>query len=86
MARYVAVSTDDWDKVIKEGPYELEDPEQYSVEPGQRLMPEEDALAAGYRYAEGGAAVAPGEPSEGEESPGRGKKRGHDKPKDKDKG
>ncbi|MEV7902169.1 hypothetical protein [Streptomyces anulatus] len=57
--RYVTVSTEDFDKVIKFGPLELDDPSQHVPAEGTRLMPEEEALAAGYRYSEGGAAFAP---------------------------
>lgn len=81
--RYVAVSTEDFDKVIKFGPFELEDPSEYVPAEGTRLMLEEEALAAGYRYPEGGGAgVAPGECDPGASS-GRGQKRGHDKHGDK---
>lgn len=62
MARYVVVDADGIDKTIKLGPLELEDPSQYSAPEGNILMLEEVALSEGYRYAEGGAAVAPEDP------------------------
>ena len=55
MARYVAVSNDGVDKTIKDGPLELNDPSEYTPEEGNVLMPEEEALAQGYHYSEGGA-------------------------------
>ncbi|MEU3979633.1 hypothetical protein AB0465_18220 [Streptomyces griseoviridis] len=60
--RYVAVSTDENDKTIKDGPFELDDPSQRTVQEGQRLMPEDAALAAGYHYASDGA-FAPDQPA-----------------------
>jgi hypothetical protein len=64
--RYVLVDADGIDKTIKYGPLELEDPSQYSVPEGNKLMPEEQALAEGYRYPEGGAALAPEDPDGGD--------------------
>lgn len=55
MARYVIVTADGFSKAIVEGPFELEDPALAVVEEGQRLMPEDEALNAGYRYAADGA-------------------------------
>ncbi|MFI7083878.1 hypothetical protein ACIBUR_09755 [Streptomyces anulatus] len=63
--RFVTVSTEDFDKTIKFGPLELDDPSDHVPAEGTRLMPEEEALAAGYRYAEGGAAFAPEDESHG---------------------
>ncbi|MFE4527105.1 hypothetical protein ACFRMO_07890 [Streptomyces anulatus] len=63
--RFVTVSTESFDKTIKFGPLELDDPSDYVPAEGTRLMPEEEALAAGYRYAEGGAAFAPADESHG---------------------
>lgn len=62
MARYVLVDADGIDMTIKYGPIELEDPSQYSVPEGNKLLLESTALGEGYRYAEGGAAVAPDSP------------------------
>lgn len=62
MARYVLVDADGIDMTIKYGPIELEDPSQYSVPEGNKLLLESTALGEGYRYAEGGAAVAPDNP------------------------
>jgi hypothetical protein len=72
MARYVAVSIYDYDKLIKDGPFEINDPSEQIVEEGQRLMLEEVALAAGYHYAEGAAFSE----AEGHD---HGKHRGHEK-------
>ncbi|MFV0135495.1 hypothetical protein ACLGIH_20125 [Streptomyces sp. HMX87] len=78
MARYVLVDADGIDMTIKYGPIELEDPSQYSVPEGNQLMLESVALSEGYRYAEGGAAFAPEDPSSGEgdedDRPGRGRR------------
>ncbi|MEU0214545.1 hypothetical protein ABZ281_05245 [Streptomyces sp. NPDC006265] len=62
MARYVLVDADGIDMTIKYGPIELEDPSQYSVPEGNKLLLESTALGEGYRYAEGGAAFAPENP------------------------
>ncbi|MFF8283340.1 hypothetical protein ACF06W_11525 [Streptomyces albus] len=60
MARYVTVNAlYPYDRLIKSGPYELDSPDDFVPQEGQRLMLEEDALASGYRYAPGGAAFAP---------------------------
>ncbi|MEW1922263.1 hypothetical protein [Streptomyces sp. NPDC088360] len=59
MAVYVAVSNESYDKTIKSGPYELEDPSQQPVHMGTHLMLESEALAAGYHYAADGAFTAP---------------------------
>ncbi|MFJ4686470.1 hypothetical protein [Streptomyces sp. NPDC088789] len=67
--RYVAVSTDENDKTIKDGPFELDDPSQRTVQEGQRLMPEDAALAAGYHYASDGA-FAPDHPAADEDEQG----------------
>ncbi|WP_274032538.1 hypothetical protein [Streptomyces sp. MMBL 11-1] len=63
--RFVVVSIEDFDKTIKFGPLELNDPSEYVPAEGTRLMPEEEALTAGYHYAEGGAGFAPDEESHG---------------------
>lgn len=62
MAVYVLVDGDGIDKRIKFGPLELADPTTYLVPEGLEIMAESDALAQGYQYTAGGAAVAPGEP------------------------
>ncbi|WP_329271953.1 hypothetical protein [Streptomyces sp. NBC_01451] len=62
MARYVLVDADGIDMTIKYGPIELEDPSQYSVPEGNKLLLESTALGEGYRYAEGGGALAPENP------------------------
>ncbi|MFC9505406.1 hypothetical protein [Streptomyces sp. NPDC057002] len=54
--RYVAVSNDQNDKVIKDGPLELDNPSEHTPEEGTHLMPEDAALTAGYSYAAGGGA------------------------------
>lgn len=78
MARYVMVSIYDYDKYIKDGPFELDDPSQEIVAEGQRIMLEADALAAGYHYAEGGAFLTPEAPEDGEQAPDHGHQgRGH---------
>lgn len=64
MARYVLVDADGIDMTIKYGPIELEDPSEYSVPEGNKLMLEETALGEGYRYSEGGAALAPDSPDD----------------------
>lgn len=56
MARYVLVEADGFNKIITGGPYDVEDPSQITVPEGQRLMPEDEAFAEGYRYSEGGGA------------------------------
>lgn len=84
--RYVVVSVEDFDKSIKFGPLELEDPSEYIPDEGTKLISEEEALASGYRYAEGGGAgFAPGDDDHDHDhgSNGRGKKHGHDKHGDK---
>lgn len=68
MEEYVLVALEEWDKVIKYGPILLEDPSTYPVPEGNRIMLASEALAAGYRYPEGGAASVP----EGEEEAGDG--------------
>ncbi|MFF1693128.1 hypothetical protein ACFVXC_05800 [Streptomyces sp. NPDC058257] len=75
MARYVMVSIYEYDKYIKDGPFELDDPSQEIVLEGQKIMLEADALAAGYHYAEGGAFATP---EDGEDKPDHGHQgRGH---------
>jgi hypothetical protein len=82
--RYVLVDADGIDKTIKYGPIELEDPAEYSVPQGNMLLPEDQALAEGYRYPEGGAALAPEDPEGGDTSDdeddenGRGRRGGGD--------
>lgn len=73
MAEYVLVDADGIDKTIKYGPLELEDPSTYAVPEGLKILPLDEARAQGYRFSEGGAAVAPGEPE-----PGGGASHGHD--------
>lgn len=63
MATYVLVDADGIDKVIKYGPLELEDPNSYVVPEGLKIMPQDEALAQGYRFPEGGAALAPDQPA-----------------------
>lgn len=58
MATYVAVSNTPWDKAIKAGPFELDDPTQYSTQMGTHLMLESEALATGYAFAADGAFAA----------------------------
>lgn len=55
MARYAIVTADGFSKAIVERPFELENPPAAVVEERQRLMPEDEALDAGYRYASDGA-------------------------------
>lgn len=59
MATYVLVDADGIDKEIKYGPLELQNPNDYQAPEGQQLMVESEALAQGYHYAAGGAALAP---------------------------
>ncbi|MET8342459.1 hypothetical protein [Streptomyces microflavus] len=66
MTTYVAVSDTSWDKSIKKGPFELEDPSQYSAEMGTHLVLESEARAAGYTYAADGA-FAPEQPASSDE-------------------
>jgi hypothetical protein len=66
MATYVLVENDGIDKTIKYGPLELADPSTYTVPEGQEIMLESDALAQGYHYSEGGAALAPDDPDTGD--------------------
>jgi len=65
MATYVLVDADGIDKEIKYGPLELENPNDYVVPEGQKIMPEAEALAQGYHYSAGGAALAPDQPADG---------------------
>ncbi|UXX94007.1 hypothetical protein N7U49_21610 [Streptomyces sp. AD2-2] len=58
MATYVAVSNESYDKSIKAGPFELDDPSQYSAQEGTHLMLEPEARAAGYYFAADGAFAA----------------------------
>ncbi|MGW1261189.1 hypothetical protein ACWD7Y_04410 [Streptomyces drozdowiczii] len=78
MARYVAVSVYEWDKTVKDGPFEFDDPSEWIAQEGQRLMPEEVALAAGYHFAADGAFAAPVDPSGPEPSHGKQHGHGHD--------
>ncbi|WNI17621.1 hypothetical protein [Actinacidiphila sp. ITFR-21] len=66
MATYVTVSDESYDKAIKAGPFELDDPSQQTVQEGTHLMLEADARAAGYYYAADGAFA----PEMGQESRG----------------
>ncbi|MEU9050162.1 hypothetical protein AB0D37_07115 [Streptomyces sp. NPDC048384] len=66
MATYVAVSNESYDKAIKAGPFELDDPSQYPVQEGTHLMLESEARAAGYYYASDGA-FAPEQPVDGDD-------------------
>ncbi|MEU1552144.1 hypothetical protein ABZ517_05405 [Streptomyces scabiei] len=68
MARYVLVEADGIDLTIKFGPIELEDPSQYTVPEGQKLLLEEVALSEGYRYSEGGAGFAAQDPDGSEDA------------------
>ncbi|AZM47808.1 hypothetical protein DMB38_20250 [Streptomyces sp. WAC 06738] len=65
MATYVLVDADGVDKEIKYGPLELEDPNTYVVPEGQKIMLESEALAQGYHYSAGGAALSPEAPAGG---------------------
>ncbi|MGW3153716.1 hypothetical protein [Streptomyces sp. NPDC001089] len=72
MALYVLVDADGIAKEIKFGPVELDDPSTYVVPEGSMIMLESEALAQGYHFSAGGAAIAPGEPT------GDGKSHGHE--------
>ncbi|MET9360382.1 hypothetical protein ABZX93_05685 [Streptomyces sp. NPDC006632] len=76
MATYVAVSDESYDKAIKAGPFELDDPSQYPVQEGTHLVLESDARAAGYYFAADGA-FAPAPPASHGDHDDRG---GHGKP------
>ncbi|MGW1180144.1 hypothetical protein [Streptomyces drozdowiczii] len=77
MARYVAVSVFEWDKTILDGPFEFDDPSQWIAQEGQRLMPEEVALAVGYHFAADGAFSTPADPSGSERDHGEHHEHGH---------
>lgn len=59
MATYVLVDADGIDKEIKGGPLELDNPNDYVVQEGQKLMTQAEAQAQGYYFPSGGAAFAP---------------------------
>lgn len=67
MSTYVAVSNESWDKAIKAGLFELDDPSQYPVQEGTHLMLESEARAEGYYYASDGA-FAPEQPADGDDA------------------
>jgi hypothetical protein len=56
MASYVVVNAEDEnDKVIKDGPLALDNESQHDPGEGCRVMPETEALAAGYTYVDDSA-------------------------------
>ncbi|MFE2539048.1 hypothetical protein [Actinacidiphila glaucinigra] len=72
MPRYVTVPEDGIPKYITNGPWDTDDPSTIIVAPGNVLMLEEEAFAAGFQWSPGaGVGFAP-DPDQDDDHHGRG--------------
>lgn len=84
MARYVTVPEDGIPKYITNGPWDTDDPSTIIVAPGNVLMLEEEAFAAGFQWSPGaGVGFAPDPSSDDEHGHGPGHDHGHHKGHDR---